>query len=421
MAVTETPDSVAPAVTPTSEARGSSGLRVLRIRDFRFLLLSSAIMAFGFEMRAVTQSWLALELTDSQAWVGAVNGVPAFAMVAFSLVGGVVADRFPKRDILAAARIIQMVLMFIVGYLVAADLINVWHLIGLALVQGSVVAFGMPANTSIIVELVGRRNLLSGTSLVQTFMNIGLIVGPAIGGVLLGLIGIAPVYFIVGAFYLAGAGAILLIRSRQVHRSPKRRSALAEIKEGLVFVRDNPLVRTLLSLNALGMFAGFIIPIIPVYARDVLEVGESGYGFLMMAFGIGGAAGTLTLVAVGSIRRKALLLVMTILVWNAGMVVFAFSRDYYLSLFLLGVMGAGGLAYVTIIATMIQGAIPDELRGRVTSVFAITWQLFPLGFLLGGVLAAMLGNETALVIGAIGGALPPLAAYGFSRTFREAT
>jgi MFS family permease len=398
---------------------GVSG--VLKIRDFRFALFSAAVLVFGFEMRAVAQSWLALELTDSQAWVGAVNGLPAIVMIALSIIGGVAADRFPKRDILLVVRLLLIALGLSVGFMVATEVITIWALLGLALVQGGVVAFGTPAGMSFTVELVGRENALTVTSLREALSGMSMVLGPALGGFLLGAFGVAPVYFVVAGIHIVALVGVFLVRDRKVHRSGESRSALADIAEGLRFVRGNPLVRMLMVMNVLAMFAGFMFPLVPVYARDVLEVGETGYGMLMGAFGLGGVAGTLTLATAGKVEKKGRVVIATGVIWLVGTFVFAFSRNYYLSLVTMVVMGAGGIGYVTTINAMVQMAIPDELRGRVTSLFSITMNLFPVGMFAGGVLAAATTNEIAMMASGVGVAIPVLFVFLGSRRFREMT
>ena len=420
----EAPAQPEPLVTPVGDGDappdkvGSSILQALRIRDFRFLVIAATFMMFGFEMRAVAQSWLALELTDSQAWVGAVNGIPAFSVIALSLFGGLVADRLPKRDVMIVVRSVMAGFAFIVGYLVAADLINIWHLMILAIIQGGFVAFGMPANQSFVIDLVGRRHLMSAASLMQSAETVGLIAGPGVAGVLIGVAGVAEVYFFVGTL---GVVSVLLafVKNRTVHQRDKSKSARQDMVEGLRFVLTDPVVRALMTLNLMAMFAGFVIPIIPVYARDVLEVGETGYGTMMALFGAGGAIGTLVIMLFGNKINKGLLLVGSSAVFGLMMALFAFSREFYLSLALLAAMGAAGLAYVITINVLVQTAVPDEIRGRVMSLFGVTMQLFPVGFLFGGVLASLTSNETALVVGGIGVAAPPIVAYLLSRELRR--
>ena len=392
----------------------------LRNRDFRFVALAAALLIFGFEMRAIAQSWIALELTDSQAWVGAVNGVPAFSMIVFSLLGGVAADRLPKRDILIVAQAIMAGLAFVVGYLVAAELINVWHLLALALVQGGFVAFALPANQSFIIEIVGRDRLVSATSLMQATEMTGLVIGPGLAGVLIGVAGVAEVYFFVGGIAILSLVLMVLVKNRTVHERDAAKSVWQDISEGLKFTITDRVIRILMSLNVLAIFAGFVMPIIPVYARDVLKVGEAGFGLMMACMGAGGVVATAALAVAGDRLRKGPLLIWGAALFGIGVVLFAFSREFYLSLVLLGLMGVAGVAYVISITVLVQMQVSDEMRGRVMGLFGMSMQLFPLGFLFGGVLAAATSNEVALVVGGLGTAIPPVFAYLASATLREA-
>ena len=394
-------------------------MEVMRIPDFRWMAFASVFMVFGFEARAAVQSWLSYELTGSQAWVGAVNGAPAIAVIALSLVGGLAADRFPKRDILLVVRGAIVAMSFLTAYLIFADLMTVWILLGLALAQGSVVAFGMPANQSFVVELVGRDKLMSATSMMQSSGTMGLIIGPAIAGVMIGAWGADSVYFLVGGLGVVGLPMLFMVKNRTVHRSDKSKSAWEDMKDGLKFVKSDPMIRVLMSLNLLSLFAGFIMPLVPVYAEDVFDVGGEGFGMMMAAFGIGGALGTMVLFVSGDKFDKGLLLIGTGVLFGLCMVIFAFSRDYYLSLFLLGLMGVTGLAYVVTISVLVQSHTPNEMRGRVMSLFGISMQLFSLGFLFGGVIAQVTSNEIALLIGGVGSGVPPLLAYATSAELRR--
>jgi MFS family permease len=394
---------------------------ILRIGDFRYLITSTVLLVFAFEMRAIAQSWLAFELTDSQAWVGIVNGIPAMAVIALSLAGGIVADRFPKRDILIWVRVALAVLSFAVGYLVVSGRIEVWHLVVFALVQGSIVAFGMPASTAIIYEMVGRRRLLTAVSLRQSLSSLGVIAGPAIGGALVGLLGVGPVYVVVGGIYVGSVVFTLFIRTREVAGDGRSRSAFQDIVAGIRYVRGHSLVRTLLLLNLMVLFGGFVMPLVPLYARDILGVGDTGFGALMTAMGAGAIVGSLGLASLGNVRRKILLLIAAPLVWAVGMVAFGYSRHFWLSMVTMFFMGTAGPIYDTTIVTMVQSVIPDSYRGRVTSLFNITMQLYPVGWMLGGALAVVAGNETTLVIGAAVVASVPLLAFGLSRELRNAS
>jgi MFS family permease len=343
------------------------------------------------------------------------------AVIALSLAGGIVADRFPKRDILIWVRVALAVLSFAVGYLVVSGRIEVWHLVVFALVQGSIVAFGMPASTAIIYEMVGRRRLLTTVSLRQSLSSLGVIAGPAIGGALVGLLGVGPVYVVVGGIYVGSVVFTLFIRTREVAGDGRARSAFQDIVAGIRYVRGHSLVRTLLLLNLMVLFGGFVMPLVPLYARDILGVGDTGFGALMTAMGAGAIVGSLGLASLGNVRRKILLLIAAPLVWAVGMVAFGYSRHFWLSMVTMFFMGTAGPIYDTTIVTMVQSVIPDSYRGRVTSLFNITMQLHPVGWMLGGALAVVAGNETTLVIGAAVVASVPLLAFGLSRELRNAS
>ena len=389
-----TGDELAPATSA-----GSTALEVLRMRDFRYLFVANILVFMVFQMRNVVQAWLALELTDSQAWVGIIAGAPAIAVILLSLAGGVASDRWSKRSILIWVRTSMALVNFIVGYLVAIDVISIWHLLALAMVQGGAVAFGMPASQTIVHDVVGRGRLLTAISLNQSLATAGAIVGPALGGVLLGVAGIAPVYFLIALIYVPAVAATWRIRTNKRAEPRAKTSAIADLREALVYVRSSPVLRPLVVMNVLGLMAGFIFPIIPIYARDVLDVGELGLGAMFAAMSAGMAVGALALALTGEVKRKGWLLFLALVLGDPAAIAFGFSRDFYLSLSLLFIFGVGGGLYLSTLATVFQTHSPDYLRGKIMSIFALTLQLFPLGWMLGGITAQPLGNEQALVLG----------------------
>ncbi|MBT4515459.1 MAG: MFS transporter [Chloroflexi bacterium] len=407
-------------VTPAEEsAGGSAALQVLRITDFRYLFMANMMMFMAFQMRNVVQSWLALELTDSQAWVGVINGSPAIAIILLGLIGGVASDRWPKRDILLWVRLGLGMVNLVVGYLVGIDVISIWHLLFLSIAQGGAIAFGMPASQTIVQDVVGRGRLLSAVSLNQSLATVGGIAGPAVGGALLGVIGVAPVYFVIAAIYVPAIFATWKIKTRTRTERPPGSNPLADIKEALVYVKSSPPLRILVTLNTLGLIAGFIFPIIPVYARDVLEVGESGFGILMAAFGIGAFVGGLGLAFVGDVKHKGWLLMLAVVIGDPTSILFGFSRDFYFSTILLFLFGVGASFYISTVSTLFQTYAPEHLRGKIMAVYALTLQLFPLGWMLGGFAAETLGAEMALVLGNGFSISVTVVMFARSRTFRE--
>ena len=411
-----TGDELAPATSA-----GSHAPEVVRMRDFRYLFVANILVFMVFQMRNVVQAWLALELTDSQAWVGIIAGAPAIAVILLSLAGGVASDRWSKRSILIWVRTSMALVNFIVGYLVAIDVISIWHLLALAMVQGGAVAFGMPASQTIVHDVVGRGRLLTAISLNQSLATAGAIVGPALGGVLLGVAGIAPVYFLIALIYVPAVAATWRIRTNKRAEPRAKTSAIADLREALVYVRSSPVLRPLVVMNVLGLMAGFIFPIIPIYARDVLDVGELGLGAMFAAMSAGMAVGALALALTGEVKRKGWLLFLALVLGDPAAIAFGFSRDFYLSLSLLFIFGVGGGLYLSTLATVFQTHSPDYLRGKIMSIFALTLQLFPLGWMLGGITAQTLGNEQALVLGNGTVMVVAMTLFFRSRALREMT
>jgi len=409
------------AVAPENSGGSTAAFQVLRIVDFRYLFVGNMMMFMAFQMRNVVQSWLALELTDSQAWVGVINGSPTIAIILLGLIGGVASDRWPKRDILLRVRLGLGLANFVVGYLVMVDVISIWHLLILSLAQGGAIAFGMPASQTIVQDIVGRNRLFTAVSLNQSLATVGGIAGPAAGGALLGFMGVGPVYFVIGAIYVPAIYATWKIKTRTRAERSSTSNPISDIKEALVYVKSSPPLRILVALNCLGLLAGFIFPIIPVYARDVLDVGESGFGILMAAFGLGALVGGLGLAFIGTVKHKGWLLMLAVVIGDPTSILFGFSRDFYFSTFLLFLFGVGAAFYITTVSTLFQTHAPEHLRGKIMAVYALTLQLFPLGWMLGGFAAETLGAEMALILGNGFSISVTVIMFARSRTFRELT
>ena len=260
----------------------------------------------------------------------------------------------------------------------------------------------MPAGASILIEIVGKDLLMSANLYSQILSSVGTMLGPAIGGVLLGVSGVESVYVVVGALYVIAFAITILIQNNTISNPSGPKSALQEIGEGFRFVRGDAVFRYLFLLNILALFAGFVMPLIPVYARDVLEVGETGFGVLMSGFGVGALIGSLALAFAGNVKKKSLVMVVATIMFAVGMVIFVFSRSSPLSIGTMVLMGAAGPVYVATIMTVVQVRAPDHMRSRIVAMFSITMQLFPLGWMAGGIIAEVFSNETAGVIGAPG-------------------
>ena len=375
-----------------------AALELLRVRAFPTFILSTTAEELAFSLRSFGRSWLVLELTNSQLWVGLAGGIGAIPSILLSLVGGAVTDAGDRRRTIAMAWGIQAVLSFAIAYLITADLIRAWHLVAFSAVFAATMAFEGPALFSMVVDLVGERRTLSANALMSAVAWGGSVMAPAVAGYLTASYGVDVVYYVVVAALLVGVVAILRVRLPTEHQPTAREPMLASIRAGLAYARRTPPITALLIIVLTQLPGSFVLPLIPTYARDILGVGVTGFGTLTALH----AAGFLTgfvLLSLGDIPKKGLVLVATGIMWDASMVAFGFSRAFPLSAALLFVMGVMGGIHMNTLTTLVQLSAEPHMRGRVLGLYRLVSAASPLGLIAGGALASAAGNEVALVIG----------------------
>ena len=373
-------------------------LETLRIPAFRYLWLSNGLTIMGEKISVMAIAWLVLELTDSKLLMGVTNSLAALPIILLSLFGGVISDRCDRRTILIRSRIALMGLSFLTAFLITTQVVELWHILLLVVLAGGVSAFDWPAAQTIVYDAVGRERLLNAVSLNSIARNLAEFVGPSIAGVLIAVSGVDTVLYCLGGAYLVALIALLFVRVKTPARQNKRAPALRELAEGLAYVRRTPHVAWLLSLSCLVLFAAVYLMMLPVYAREVLDVGAKGLGFLMGAFGAGGLIASASLALISNVKRQGRVVVLAAIFMGVGMLGFAFSADFKLSLMCSFLMGFAAMYWLNNLNTLMQTSVPEEMRGRVMGIFRITKQGLPLAWLLGGVMSTLLGNVATLVI-----------------------
>ena len=401
--------------------RRSGPLDVLSERGFGSLLMSLALLDLGVFMRIAAQSWVVFELTGSQLWVGAAAGVRAIPTLLIALFGGVLSDRMARQTVIFWSHIFLAALVALTAVLVATEEIEAWHFLLLAVGAGVGTAFEAPAFFALIPDIVRPSRLPRANGMVALVSSTGEMAGPAIVGFAIASSGADTAFWIVTGAYLLGA--VLILRVPKMEREPTDRSGsvLSEVREGIAYVgRTQPLPWLIVLVMANNLLGVAIFPLMPVYAEDVLDVGPRGFGVMGGVFGAGLLVGALLVSYFGIYRRRMMVILVTATVWDAGMVSFGFSRSYPLSLAILFTMGLAGIPWVNAVLTLFQTAAVEKMRGRVMAIYVIAMDMFPLGWLYGGAVAAWLGNEEALIISAIGGTPLVLLAMAFSPKLRRA-
>ncbi|MBI5696837.1 MAG: MFS transporter, partial [Nitrospirae bacterium] len=358
----------------------------LRHRNFRLFFIGQSVSLIGTWMHSLAQGWLVLKLTDSAFYLSLVQAMGSLPILFLSLIGGVVADRVVKRNLLLVTQALSMALATLLAVLVGMGAVTVWHVIVIATMLGVVNTFDIPGRQSFIVEMVGKEDLMNGIALNSAIFNGARIIGPAIGGVLIAAAGITACFYINAASYTAIIAGLLMMRFEAAPPRRESRPMMKELKEGLAYIRHTPsLSYFILMVSVTSLLAIPYIALMPVFARDVLGVGAKGLGVMMGSAGAGALAGALTLATLGAVRRKGLTAFSAAFISSAALLAFSFSRSYPLSCVLLVVVGWGMITQLATVNTLIQTDVPDDLRGRVMSLYTLVFLGFiPVGNLIVG-------------------------------------
>lgn len=397
-----------------------AGLRALNHRDFRLFWTGQLISLVGSWMQAVGQSWLVLELTGSPLKLGLIGTLQFTPVLLFSLIAGPLIDRLPKRRLILATQTGLMLLAFTLALLAWSGWVQYWHVAVLATGLGIINTLDMPARQSFIVEMVGKADLMNAVALNSAMFNTARILGPAAAGLLVARYGVAPAFFLNGLSFLAVILALTFVRAEGQPQSRNSGTVAQEIGAGLRYALSTPLVTLALALLlAVSLFALNHNVFVPVLARQVLHQEAEGFGALMSALGAGALLGALTLAALGRGRPPVSLLLAAAAGVSAGALALGLVRSPVAAGGVLFAMGFAQVLFMASVNTTLQVTTPDELRGRVMSLYTLVFAgVAPLGSLLAGSLTEALGPSRALLV--CGGlALVAVAALGTWRQARE--
>jgi len=369
----------------------------LEVKHFRVYWLGMFVSLIGTWIQTVAQSWLVFQLTNSAFLLGLVGFLSSIPIFVLSLFGGVLADRVNKRNILIFTQVTFMFLAFLLAILTQFKLITPLQIMFIALFNGIVMAFDAPARQSIVVELVGKKHLFNAIALNSVAFNSSRIIGPAIAGVLVSVIGMSGCFYLNGVSFLAVIIALFYIRLG-TGKARNNNSALKDLKEGLIFISRHPLILALMSMvAAMSLFGISYVILMPVFVSHVLAAGVKGLGILMSSTGLGALIGALILARLGDFKYKGRLLIGSAFLFSLSLIIFSLSKNYALAIFSLIFIGCTSVIPVALINTLLQINVPDEFRGRAMSLFMITFAgIMPFGNLISGGLAQSLGVSAAL-------------------------
>jgi MFS family permease len=334
------PAQLTPAPAPSSLDAPLGRFAALDIPAFRNYFIATVVSNIGSWMQIVAQGWLVLSLTNSPFYLGLVGLVRAVPTILLSLIGGVLADRFDRRRILIVTQSVAMISSVLLAALVILDVVTVWHILAISFVSSVFFAADNPTRQALVPDLVGRERLTSAIGLNAAAWNGAAVIGPSIAGILIAVVGVAGAFSLNAASYLAVMGVVITMPELPRYASAKR-SVAGQLADGMRYILDQRAIWGILLLIAIpSLGARPYIQMMPVFARDVLGMGATGYGVLMAASGIGALIGALVVTSLGSsTRRGAILLVATA---GLGISLIAFSSSHWLVPSLNLVVAVGG-------------------------------------------------------------------------------
>ena len=391
-------------VNPGVEERGGAW-RVLRHRDYRLLWFGQIVSAGGSQMQVVATAWLVYNLTDSAVQLGVLGLLRAIPVMTLSMVGGTFADTLDRRRVLLVTQTILLILSAILTVTTWTGTITMPLIYVLTVLAGATNAFDNPARSALIPNLVPREELTSALTLNVTTFQMAQIIAPAVGGFIIAVAGPEGAYAVdtvsfagvIGALLLMGSGTRAVVAAR-----PATQRSFGALLEGFIFVRRNGLIFSVMMLDFFANLFGTVQALLPVYARDVLNVGPQGLGAFYTATSAGAMAAALIVSTRGRIQAQGMTLLISVAIFGLCLVGFGLSPFFWLSIIFLAGSGAADTVSMILRGSILQLATPDELRGRTTAVHMTFAMGGPqLGQLRGGILAGMIGPVGAVVSGGI--------------------
>ncbi len=353
-------------------------------------------------MQLTAQGFLVFQLTHSPAYLGYVGFASGAPFWLFTLFGGVISDRMSLRNLLLITQTTMMILAFVLAGLTFFGHIQPWHVVLLALGLGVANAFDSPARQAFVAELVEREDLGNAIALNSTMINLAIAIGPAIAGVVYAALGPGWCFTINGISFIAVISALRLMRLKRQPPRTNMGTALGDLKDGLRYVVSHPTIRVLIAVTMMTTIFGMsFFVLLPAWSVKIMGGDSTTNGFLQSARGIGSLIGALMIASLAHIKIRGKLLTLGGLVFPALLLVWSAMRWLPLSLLLLVGVGWGTMLVLNIANILGQLNVPDRLRGRVMSIYTLAiFGTFPVGALLSGTAAAVIGEPATVALGA---------------------
>ncbi|WP_094604462.1 Enterobactin exporter EntS [Sporomusa silvacetica DSM 10669] len=379
--------------------------RALRHRNYRLFYFGQGMSLIGTWMQRTATVWLVYRLTQSPEVLGNVDFSGQIVGVVLIPLAGVFLDRWNRYRVILWTQVLSMVQALVLAALVFSGTIAVWHIVVLNMMLGMINSFDMPARQAFVAQIVeDKADLPNAIALNSAMFNGARIIGPSVAGLAIAIFGEGLCYLFNGLSYIAIIGALLAIKlTRPQTPASDSENILEGLKEGFVYTYKLLPIRMVLLLLVLVSLVGFpVLPLMPLFAGQVLHGGSETLGWLMAAFGLGALMGTIFLASRKSIAGIEKVITVTSIVLAVGLIGFSLSTTLWISLGILLIMGFGMIAQLASTNTIVQTLVDEDKRGRVMSLYVLSFGgIAPIGSLLAGHMAGLLGTSTTFVIGGV--------------------
>lgn len=374
----------------------------LGFRDYRLFWIGQLISLSGTWMQSVAQSWLVYELTKSPFFLGLVAASGTLPILLFTLAGGIVADRFRKRNLLLFTQALSIIPALLLGLLTDLNIIEVWHVSVLAAILGTINAFDIPARQSFMSELVEKDSLTNAIALNSAAFHGARMIGPVFAGIAIARIGLPACFYLNALSFLAVIIALSMIKTI----GEKHKTSLSVTKsfiEGLQFIKkQSDILRLIIMITIFSLIAMPFITLLPVFAGEIFQKGAEGFGMLVGATGAGALSAALFLAFKGDIGNKTKFIAFSAFCISLPLLLFSLSKNFHFSAFILFLIGFGLVSFLATANSFIQLSSPDNLRGRAMSVYTFVFLgTAPIGNALIGAIADLIGAPEVIKISAI--------------------
>ncbi len=382
-------------------------LSAFQFPNFRLYFIGQTISLSGSWMQIVAQGWLVFNLTQNELWLGLVACAAGLPSLILSPMAGVIVERLPSRKLLLATQTIQMFLAFALAFLAFTNTVAVWHIMLLAFLLGVTNAIDAPARQAIISELVDREHLSSGIAMNSIIFNLSRVIGPVIAGIMLTQVGPAWCFLFNGITFIAVIFMLYIMRVEVRTLAAQTFAPFKQLKEGVQFAREHNTIAPLLLLAvAAALFTNNISTLLPAFADTVLHSPKEGYANVTTAIGVGAVFAGFVMGVLGRFFGRGRMVALMVIFVTISAFLFSQVTTVVPAIIFAGMYGFGIILQFVTVNTLIQNEVPDAFRGRVLSLYTLSWfGIAPFGALFMGFVASVIGTPNTIGIAALLGGL----------------